>query len=108
MLPVAGLSLLIDGFRSTSLLSFRRHLAVGRLTAVTLGSQVAGIATMIAWAALQPTVWALVAGNLVVATSTLVLSHLMSDRRNRIKWDYPVLKELVEFGKWIFVSRRSN
>ena len=50
------------------------------------------------------TITAAETGHLVFATSYLVLSHLMSDRRNRLKWDSRVLIELIEFGKWIFAS----
>lgn len=104
MLPVAGLALLLEGFRSTSLLSLQRHIAVATQTAVTLGSQLIGIVVMITWAMLYPTVWALVGGGLVVATSTLILSHVIGNHRNRIRWNSRALKELVGFGKWIFVS----
>lgn len=105
ILPVAGLTLLVQGFYPTRMLTAHRHLSVGRLTLLELGGQAAGIATMIVLAALMQSVWALVIGGIAGAAATLVLTwrHLPG-ARNRLRWDRTVVRDLVGFGKWIFLS----
>ena len=105
LVPVAALSALIAGFNSTSLLSLRRHLAVGRLVALELGGQVATSLVMIAWALLDPSVWALVAGGIVRAALVMLVSHRIgTGHRNRFRFERAAAGEILHFGKWIFLS----
>jgi O-antigen/teichoic acid export membrane protein len=56
-------------------------------------------------AKLHPSVWALLAGNLAAALSTFALSHrLLPGTRNRFQWDRTAAREMMSFGRWIFVS----
>jgi len=60
---------------------------------------------MIAWALWRPSVWALVAGVVVYAAVRAVLSHVaLPGPGDRFAWDGKVARELVRFGKWIFLS----
>ena len=104
LLPVVALVMVLAGFESMAVARFRRHLQLGRLTALEFVSQVVGIAVMVTWAFYQRTVWALVAGSLAGAAVRLVLSHAMSDRRDRPRWNAGAARELLHFGKWIFLS----
>lgn len=105
LVPAAGLTALISGFNSMSLIRFQRHLQLGKLAALELTSQFVSIAVMIAWAALSPSVWALVAGGLLGALLRLALSYGVS-REDRLgfAWDRESSRQLLGFGKWIFVS----
>ena len=63
------------------------------------------MAVMVIWAWLAPTVWALVAGNLVNTLANVVLSHcIFPNWRVRFQWDPDMAKEIVRFGKWIFLT----
>jgi O-antigen/teichoic acid export membrane protein len=105
LLPAAGISVLISGFNSTSLLRLRRHLAVAKLTLVQLAGQVSAVAVMLGWALIHPTVWALVAGGVASSSVKLVLSHaVVAIRRDRLSWDRGAARDLFQFGKWIFAS----
>lgn len=105
LMPVAALGLAIAGGNSMSLLLLRRRLAIGKLTAIELSTQVASTATMIVWAWLHPTVWALVAASLVAATGRLVASHAIREAPlPRLVWDREAAASLYHFGKWIFGS----
>lgn len=105
LVPVAGLSALIAGFNSTGLPRLQRHLAVAKFTLITLTSHVCSVAVMIAWAMVHPTVWALVAGAVASSVMTLGLSHLaIADERNRFGWERNAARELLHFGRWIFLS----
>lgn len=105
LLPVAGLSLLIAGFNPTRIDTANRHLALGRVTALDLSAQVVGILAMIAAAAATGSVWSLVLGAVLTAITKLALMHFfLPGARNRFRWEPEAGRELVHFGKWIFLS----
>lgn len=105
LLPVAALTSILTGFRSTKWTLASRDIALGRITQLKLGAQVVGIIVMIGWAAVWPTVWALVAGTLVDSTLQVLGSHLLlPGKRDKFGWDKSAWDELFTFGRWIFVS----
>ena len=104
LLPVAALGIVFAGFNSMALASFRRHLKLGRLTVLEIAPQLAGIVVMVGWAYYQRSVWALVAGSLTGACLRTLVSHAMSDRRDHLCWNPEAARELLHFGKWIFLS----
>ncbi len=105
LLPAAGLSLLIAGFAPTRIETAARHLRLGRVTALELAAQAVGIGAMVALAAATGSVWALVVGGLVGAVARLWLMHrALPGAANRFRWERAAVRELVRFGKWIFLS----
>jgi O-antigen/teichoic acid export membrane protein len=105
LLPVVGLSTVVEGFKSTSLFTLNRQLAVSKLAIFEFGGQVVGITVMIALAWFYHNVWALVFGNLVSLGVQLVWSHqLIPGLRNRFVWEQSAVKSIFSFGKWIFIS----
>lgn len=105
LLPVAGIGAVIAGFNSTALFTLNRHLEVGKLTLRNLVGQVAGAVVMVSWAMVHRSVWALLAGNLAAAVATLVFSYtLLPGERNYLHWDRTAAREMMKFGRWIFVS----
>lgn len=104
-LPIAGISLAIAGFNPTRIETARRHLLVGRLTALELAAQAIGILSMIALALITRSVIALVVGGVIGVAAKLVLTHLfLPGTANRFRWEAKAAKELIRFGKWIFLS----
>lgn len=105
MLPVAGLSMMITGFSPTRIDTANRHLMPGRVIALDLTSQVAGISATVLLAWLRPDVSSLVWGMIVSAVIRLTLMNLfLPGRRNSLAWDRDSASTLIHFGKWIFVS----
>jgi len=105
LLPIVGLGSLADGFVSTKVFTCDRHLSRGRLTFLNLGTAVLGLIARIVWAVLSPTVWALVFGGLVGSVSRVILSHfILAGPTNRFHWDRAEVKELMQFGRWVFIS----
>lgn len=104
-LPIAALSLLVAGFNPTRIETAHRHLLMGRLTVLDLGSQVIGILVMIVLAILWQSVAALVVGGVIQAIAKLLLTHyLLPGPANRFRWERAAVRELITFGKWIFLS----
>ena len=104
-LPIAGLSLIFGGLNPTRIETAHRHLLMGRLTILDLVSQVIGIAVMIVLAIVMQSVLALVIGGVIGAVAKLVLTQLgMPGLRNHLRWEKAAARELITFGKWIFLS----
>lgn len=105
VMAVAALSMLISGFESTRLATASRNLALARVTAMEVGGQLIGLAAMLAWAMVNPTVWALVAGVLIVGPLKVAFSHLaLPGPGNRLRWHAESAREILAFGKWIMLS----
>ena len=105
LLPAMGLAALISSFASTKIALVNRKLELGRLTTIELSSQACGVVTMIAWARISPTPWALVAGNWVSALMMVACSHLvLQGHRNRLALDRGVVREVLSFGTWVMLS----
>ena len=105
LIPVVGLGTIISGFNSTALFTLNRHMAVRQLAIFELGGQVISLMAMIVWAWFSPTIWALVIGALVSASIQMVWSHRLNPGPpNRFAWERDATKDLLTFGKWIFVS----
>ena len=105
LLPVAGLTVLIGGFKHPVLFTLRKDLRIGYITLIEIASQLISLSVIIVWAIISPTVWSMVAGNLAAMLFRVVISHtLVSKHRVRFQWDRECLKELVSFGRWIMLS----
>lgn len=107
LLPILALSTLIGSFNSTNLLSLSRHMGVRRLFLIDGSAYVVTLIVTIIWAYLHPSVWAIVAGQIVSTIFRLVLSHipaLAPGIRNKFCWDKESLSSIVHFGKWILIG----
>ena len=105
LLPVAGLTALIDGFTPTRVNTANRDLVMGRITLIDIGTQAVGVVVMIILAWLLKSVWALVFGAILTGLIKQVLYMvLMPGHKNRFEIDHSAVGELVHFGKWIFIS----
>ena len=104
-LPVAALTLLINGFNPTRLETANRHMQAGRVTLIEVATQVVGIVTAVVFAWVLQSVWALVISGIVAAIAHLAMLNLfLPGASNRLRWEKPAAAELIHFGKWIFLS----
>lgn len=104
-LPLAGFALVIGGFNPTRIETANRHLLVGRLTVLDLLAQAVGLVAMVGLALATGSVAALVAGGVIQAAAKLGLTRaFLPGHRNRFRWDPAAGRELIHFGKWIFLS----
>lgn len=105
IVPVAALVLVFAGLEPSNVDSAARHLSLGRVTLLDLLSQFIGIVTMVVLALMFRSVWALVAGQLVGAVAKLLLMHFgLPGIRNEFRLERRAVRELVGFGKWVFLS----
>ena len=105
LIPIVALSAVIGGFNSTKLFTAQRHLTIGRNTAIELFAQACALTTMVVFASINPTVWALVTGSLVSAGIKMLGGHIvLPGRLNRPAFDRDAARELIGFGAWVFLS----
>jgi O-antigen/teichoic acid export membrane protein len=105
IIAVSSFSVVIQGFQSTKIATADRSFNQKRLAQLELVVQVAGLAAMIAIAWASRSIWALVAGGLVSSLVKTALSHAwMSGHPNRFRLDSGALRDMLRFGKWIFLS----
>lgn len=105
LLPAAGITLLISGFNPTRIDTANRHLLLGRVTLLDLISQIIGIGCMVALAFALQSVWALVIGAIIGSVAKLVImSKWLPGAANSFCWDKAAGRDLIHFGKWIFLS----
>ena len=103
VIAVCSFSTVIQGFQSTRLALAQRSLDQKTLIRIELAGQILGIAAMVPIALATRSVWALVAGLLVAATAQTLLGHLWAGT-SRLRWDRESVRELLRFGRWVFVS----
>lgn len=98
-------AMLIAGLASTKLYEASRSLTIGRVARLELISQLVGGLCMVAWAAIDRSIWALVAGTIVTYSVRALLSHVwLPGTPNRWRWDKTAVTEIIHLGRWIFAS----
>lgn len=105
MLIVASVQLFLAGFMPTKRDTENRHLRFGRLIVIDLSAQVVGLLAMAALAFWLRSVWALVLGSLMGTVFQLLFTFVfLPGRPNRLRLEGEAVRELFNFGKWIFLS----
>ena len=105
VIAILSLCAVIAGFESTKLSEASRSVTLGRITQIDIAAQIAGVLCMIAWAAIDRSIWALVAGGLCAAAARTLLSHgWLPGTANRWQWESAAFREIIGLGKWIFAA----
>jgi O-antigen/teichoic acid export membrane protein len=102
---LGSIQLLAGGLRSTSIITFRRRLTIGWITALELGQSILTLVIMIPWAILKPSVFPLIAGGVISTCVYVAATHLLPvGYKNRFHWEKEAYREMNRFGRWIFGS----
>jgi O-antigen/teichoic acid export membrane protein len=105
LLPITGLSSILRGFASTSLLTASRNLRNDWYVLVESGSQVIGTTFTVVLAFWLRSVSALAWGWTITAAAYTLLSFARRDVPwNRFCWDREIARSLSRFGRWALVS----
>ncbi|MDN3275944.1 oligosaccharide flippase family protein [Frankia sp. RB7] len=105
VVTIVSVTAIISGLASTRILEASRNLQIRRAVLIEIAAQVVGLALMLAWIAVDRSIWALVAGGIASATATTGLSHaILRGHRNRLEWDKSAAREVIRFGKWILLG----
>ncbi len=101
-----GGTLAIKGFASTSIAVSNKELKIFKLSAVNLGTQAISLIMTVIFAFYTNSVWALVYGNIISSLVGVFVGHrvLNNGFKHRLIVDWDSMKQIISFGKWIFVS----
>lgn len=105
IIPLIGLSTLFAGFKSTAVETLNKEILLGQITALQLLSQISGLLSMILIAYIYKSIWALAIGAVVPTVVFAFGSHFLeSSNKNRFHLEKEAFRELISFGKWVFIS----
>jgi O-antigen/teichoic acid export membrane protein len=105
MVLVFALSALLQGAESMHIATAQRALQTRLLTRLELSTQLAGMLVSIAGALWTQSVWSLLLGTVTATLARTVLSHtLLSGPAYKPCLERTSLRDIVGFGKWIFLS----
>lgn len=105
LMPLVAVSMLVDSLQSTKLKTANRHVHLGWVTFIELASQLLGLAVTLALAWWTRSVLSIAIGGIAGACTRCLLSHIAQPGpANRWRWDRAAVREIVRFGKWIFLS----
>ena len=105
ILPVIALTFIFSGFRSASTALLQKQGLIARIATVEVGLAVLSLAVHVGLALITPTIWALVLGSVITSGGMLVASYLvLPGIRHRFIIDRSSAREIIFFGKWIFLS----
>ncbi|MCU0549061.1 MAG: oligosaccharide flippase family protein [Leptolyngbya sp. Prado105] len=105
LLPITGFTAVLDGFSSTSLLSWERNIEVKKIMIYELIMTVFALLALVLMCWWKPTVWSLAFGNLIGSSLHMICSHFVDPKyHNRFRIDREILKDIQNFGKWIAIA----
>lgn len=105
LIPVVAMSGLIQGFQSPAILTLRRHINIKGLVGWQIASQ--SVTTLITIVAVWHfrSIWAIAVGGVLGAFIGCLMSYKFPRLSNlRFKLDGTAQTDILNFGKWIFVS----
>ena len=96
---------LIAGLQSAGLFVSQRRMQLRRRAVFEIANTVIASAVAIALALTIKSVWALIISLVVGTIIATLLSFLVFERRlPRLRWEAAHVREIISFGKWIFLS----
>ncbi len=105
LLPILGLSSVFNGFNSTAIASIKRRVDLARNAGFEISIQIISLSVLIVWAYFSPTIYALAGSHAVGALIRTGMSYaIIPGYKNWFAWNKDALRELLSFGRWIFLS----
>ncbi|MBW4512725.1 MAG: oligosaccharide flippase family protein [Scytonematopsis contorta HA4267-MV1] len=105
LIPIVVLYSVIEGFSSTSVHTLHRRMELRKLSLYEFILQASYFSTLIISVWLIPSIWTLAFGGLSLGIYKLVSSYwLIPQYSNRFAWDKEAVKEILSFGKWMFIA----
>lgn len=105
VLPLASLIFVFIGFCSTGHGILQKELKIARFSMLEVCLAAATLAIHVVVVLLTPTIWGLVLASVITSGATLIISYLyVPNLRHRFMIDREIARELLKFGKWVFLS----
>lgn len=105
LVALSALVPLLQGCESTCKELTMRNMKNYRFTVIGIAAQLVGIISMVGFAQISPTVWALFAGMVMINVFGLFSTHLFyPGPRMRLLWDRDIAGRLWHYGKFLIGS----
>ncbi len=105
LIPIVVLYSVFDGFSSTSIHTLHRRMELRMFSLYELILQACYFFTLIVLVWLYPSIWTLAFASVLGAIYKLVSSYwLIPKYSNRFTWEPEAVKEILSFGKWMFIA----
>ncbi|BAZ08397.1 polysaccharide biosynthesis protein [Calothrix sp. NIES-4071] len=105
LIPITVFFSVLDGFSSTSVHTLHRRMELRKLAMYELILQACFLSTLCFLVWLYPNIWTLAIASAIGGLFKLVSSYwLIPKYSNHFAWDSSAAKEILSFGKWIFVA----
>ena len=105
LVALTSIATMMQGLESANKEHAIRRMAYRRLSTLTIIAHAMSIFTMIGFALISPTVWALLAGMLSFNVYVAIFTHIaFPEPRMRFEWDSEIAYRLWDFGKWVILS----
>lgn len=103
IIPLMAISLILEGLFPTRIDLAVRNMSLGRLTVIGILATLFSVSIMIVLAYIFRSIWALPVGTVIGTAGRLLIYHFtLPGQRNSFGFERAAMKELVNFGKWIF------
>lgn len=103
-IQLSAVTLLVGAGASMSVYLLQRRLQFVRLNLFDLGMDLTGAALTLALAYASPTVWALIFASLFATAIRTGATYLLPDAAAKLHWNADYAKQILSFGKWIYLS----
>jgi O-antigen/teichoic acid export membrane protein len=105
LIPIVGISSVVDGFTSNSRHILHRQMDLGKLTVFNLTTQILSALTLIVLVYLNDSLIVLAIGVVISSIYVTIGSYwLIPGYRDRFAWDKDSVHEIISFGKWMFLA----
>jgi len=104
IIPVIGISILLQAFTNIGVIYFQKELEFNKQFIYQLSGTLADFIVAVSAALILKSVWALVFGLVAGNFVSFIVSYLIHSYRPRLSSDLGKARELFIFGKWIFGS----
>ena len=104
LIIAASVQVLIQGVTSSSIWTLTRRLRNDTLSILLVASDFGAMVVGVAWAAISPTAWALVAAALTRPLIYAVGSFVVATRPLALLWDAAAARDILSFGAGMFLS----
>ncbi len=105
LLPYVTVFFILTGFTSIGLPLTIKELAMHRTAKVEVAGALSAALSLIVVAWIWPTIWGLMFGSILASATHTVISYAtMPGLKHRLMIDTRYAREIVGFGKWVFVA----
>lgn len=104
ILRVLALGIAIEGLINNRVAMFQRALDFRRYFFFHAAGQLLGLCATVVTAFVWHNVWAVVAGQLAAALARVIASYVLCAERPRLRFRWPVARELLQYGRWVSAS----